>query len=265
VSAATLLGHHWRRHRQTLLVIGLGLALFELAITRIAPETEQAEAMRRFIALLPAPLTSLVTELLENVTPQGILAFGYAHPFAVLLLSLWVVRVGAGALAGEIGLGTMDLLAARPVSRASQVWAALAAMLLGLLALVAAAWAGTSLGLATRSIPDLGATAFLAPAFMGWLLFAAFGALTLAISASRKSGGEAIALASGVLAGSFVLDYLARLWEPISALRRLSLFTYAQPQAIVREGVAAADVVVLAAVAALAAAAAFALFARRDL
>jgi len=37
---------------------------------------------------------------------------------------------------------------------------------------------------------------------------------------------QAIAWTTTILAASFVLDYLARLWTPIAALRPISLFHY---------------------------------------
>lgn len=260
-----LLGHHWRRHRAVLLVLAAGMALFEWVITRLAPEAEQAEAMRRFIALLPAPMTTLFSELLENVSAQGILAFGYAHPFPLLLMSLWTIRVSAGALAGEIGQGTMDLLAARPVSRARHVWVALLALLAGLVILTGAAWSGTALGLAGRRVADIPPRDFAPLAAMAGLLFAAFGGLALAVSAARRTAGEAIAVSAGLVAGSFVLDYVARLWAPIAPLRRLSLFAYFQPLVVLRSGIAAADVLVLLTVAVVGVGLAFVVFGRRDL
>lgn len=265
MNVAALLGHHWRSHRLTLAVLAGGMGLFEWIIIRVAPEQQQAEALRNFIAFMPPVMTSLFGELLENVTARGILAFGYAHPFPVLLLSLWVVRVSARALAGEIGQGTMDLLAARPVSRASQVWAALIALLAGLAVLAAAAWVGTATGLAARPLEGLAASEFLPLAAMVALLFTAFGTLALAVSSTCRAAGEAISVSVGLLAGSFVLDYLARVWTLIGPLRHLSLFMYFQPQVVLRSGVAPVDVVVLGGVAVLCTAGALLLFGGRDL
>ncbi len=43
-------------------------------------------------------------------------------------------------------------------------------------------------------------------------------------------------MTTAILAVSFVLDYLARLWAPVSRLRPLSLFRYYEPQAILASG-----------------------------
>ena len=67
------------------------------------------------------------------------------------------------------------------------------------------------------------------------------------------------------MALSFVLDYLARLWAPMSWLRPFSLFRYYEPQAMVVSGVAVLSVVLLAGAIVGALIVATVGFARRDL
>ena len=84
-------------------------------------------------------------------------------------------------------------------------------------------------------------------------------------SATQREGETAVSWCAGILAGSYVLDYLARVWTAIAFLRPLSLFRYHEPQRVLRDGLVAGDILVLSAVGAVALAAAFAVFARRDL
>jgi hypothetical protein len=90
-------------------------------------------------------------------------------------------------------------------------------------------------------------------------------AVGLAIGATRRDGGQAIAWTTTILAASFVLDYLARLWTPIAALRPISLFRYYQPQSRLGSGVSVASVTVLTAVTAVALLGALSTIAKRDL
>ena len=265
MTARVLLGHHWRRHRLTLLLLALGLAAFEWLITRVAPSPDQAGFVRTVITMMPGPMQALLEQQIGGaLTGRGFVAFGWVHPVPLLLLGVWTVRVASGALAREIGQGTMDLLASRPVSRASQVAAALVALLGGLAVLVAAGWTGTALGLATRAL-DAGASDYLASAAMAWLLFAAFGAVALAVSAAVRESGVAIAVMAGLMAVSFALDYVARAWAPLRSLRALSLFRYDEPQRILAAGPSAIDLAVLGGVLAVATLVAFITFGRRDL
>lgn len=266
MNVGTLLAHLWRRHRAALLMLALGNALFQWAITRVVPAASQTGFVRELLDMAPAPVRVLIGEdLVASLSARGFLGFGWVHPFPLLLLGVWAVRVSAGALAGEIGRGTMDLIAARPVARSAQVAAAALAVVAGLAVIAGAGWVGTALGLQTRTLEGVAAWDLLPVAAMALLLFASAGSVTLFVSATRREGGAAISWCAGLLAGSYVLDYLARVWSAIAFLRPLSLFRYYEPQRILREGVAVQDVAVLAAVGAAGLVLAFAVFARRDL
>lgn len=267
MSVAVLLRHHARRHGLTLVALGVGMFLFGWVLTRIAPTLSQAGAVRGVIAMLPPAFGSMLSsEVLGNLTPRGFLGFGYAHPFALLMLSVWAVRVTAGALGGEIGHGTMDLIAARPVSRPAQVTAALVVLVAGLAVIAASQVAGTTVGLEGRPDEGLAAAEFLPVAAMGALAFTAFGAVGLLVSAGARHGGTATGALSALIGVSFVLDYVARLWAPLHGARPLSLFLFFQPQAILASGGAdPRDALVLAGVAVAAMAASYVVFAKRDL
>ena len=266
MSIGTLLAHLWRRHRSALLLLALGNALFHWAITRVVPAAAQTGFVRELLDMAPAPVRVLIGEdLLANLSARGFLGFGWVHPFPLLLLGVWAVRVSAGALAGEIGRGTMDLVASRPVARSAQVAAAALGLAGGLAVIALAGWAGSAAGLQVRPLEGMAASDLLPVAAMALLLFASAGGVTLFVSATRREGGAAVSWCAGLLAGSYVLDYLARVWSAIAFLRPLSLFRYYEPQRILREGVAVQDVAVLAAVGAAGLILALAVFARRDL
>ncbi|MDP3774404.1 MAG: ABC transporter permease subunit, partial [Gemmatimonadales bacterium] len=245
-----LLGHHWQRHRVPLVLMALAGGLFEWAITRVAPSSSARALVEQVLQFAPPALQRILgEEMIANVTPAGVLGFGYVHPFLLVLMSVWVVRVSAGALAGEMGLGTMDLIASRPVARTAQVGAAVIGILGGISLIAAAAWAGTAIGVAGRPLEGVEASAYLPIAGVCWLLFAAFGSVGLAISATRRDAGSAIAWTSAVIALSFVLDYLGRAWDKMAPFGYLSLFRYYGPPRILRDGSGGVDVAVLASVA----------------
>ena len=266
MSVGTLLRHLWRRHRAALLLLAAGNGFFAWAITRVVPDASRTGLIRELVDMAPAPVRIFLgEELVANLSARGFLGFGYVHPFPLILLSVWVVRVAAGALAGEAGQGTMDLIGSRPVGRGAHVAAAALAILAGVAAIAAAGWAGTAVGLHLRPLAGVSASELLPVAAMSALLFAGAGGVALLVSATRRDGGAAVSWCAGLLAGSYVLDYLARVWAAIAFLRPLSLFRYYEPQRILGEGVAGGDAAVLAAVGAAGLALAFAVFARRDL
>jgi ABC-type transport system involved in multi-copper enzyme maturation permease subunit len=266
VSISVLLRHHVRRHLVPLVPLAVGLALFEWVMTFVAREPSVSRFLTTALSAAPPEFLALLNpDLVASVSAQGIIGVGYTHPFALLMLGFWSVRVPCAALAGEIGRGTMDLMAARPVPRAAHVAAALLALLAGLAILAFAAWAGTLLGLLFRPLPGVAVLRYLPVAGVLWLTFAAWGCVGLLVSALARDGGSAVAWTSGLMAGSYVLDYAARVWPRIASLRPLSLFSYYEPQQVLRVGVSPVDVQVLAGVGALVLAGAFAVFMQRDL
>jgi ABC-2 type transport system permease protein len=261
-----LFRHHVRLHRVPLLPLAVGLALFEWIMTFVAREPTVSSFLTGVLRAAPPQFLALLNqELIATVSPRGIIGVGYTHPFALIMMAVWAVRVPSAALAGEIGRGTMDLVAARPVTRSAQVAAALLTLLAGLTILAAAAWLGTFVGLMGRPLEGVTAWQYLPVVRALWLLFASAGVVGIFVSSLAHEAGPAIAWTSGLMAGAYVLDYAARVWPTIASLRPLSLFRYYEPQRVLSAGLAGADVLVLAAVAAVALALAFAVFSRRDL
>jgi ABC-2 type transport system permease protein len=256
-----LLRHAWARHKVVFLVTAVAIGAFQFLGTRMAPGPNETNWMASLLATLPPAIRAIIGNEVAVTTP-GFLAIGYGHPFFMILLSAWIVRVTSGAIAGEIGHGTMDLLASRPVPRWHLAAAAATMASVGVAAIVLAAWFGTTIG--TRSL-DVNAASFWPVVVTAWLLFTAWSAVGLFVSATRRDGGNAIAWTTTILAVSYVLDYVARLWAPVSGLRPFSLFRYYQPQALLTSGVMPFSVAVLGGTALLGFAAAVVVLQRRDL
>jgi ABC-2 type transport system permease protein len=240
------------------------VTLFEFLTTRLAPTPDEVSWLSGLAALAPPQLVALAGSDAAFASPGGVIALGYTHPFFLLLLGVWAVRVPSSALAGEIGRGTMDLLAGRPVTRSQLVISTFLGFALGLALIMFAAWTGTAIGLSLRPLGVTGGR-FVGVGAMAWLLFTSFGAVSVLISATAREAGHAIAWTSGIIATSFVLEYLGRVWKPVAGLRPLSPFAYYRPHQIVTGGIAASDVTPLAALMAVAIVAAIVVFRKRDL
>ena len=254
----------WRQHRVTLFVMCAGLAGFMFILTRVAPAPGELGFLATVATMVPKQLLAMAGGELAFASARGVIAFGYVHPFFLTMLSAWTIRVTASALAGELGRGTMDLLAARPIPRSAHVLAAWLATVGGLGILVLAAWTGTAIGLQLRPIQVSAWEVAVIP-LMGCLLFICWTGISLAISASRREAGAAISWAAGVIVTSFVVVFLAQVWRPADWLRPFSPFAYFRPQEIAAVGIAMKDAVTLAVLAASALVLAVIVFRRRDL
>jgi len=79
---------------------------------------------------------------------QDLLTIGFVHPLVIVIFCMWGVGRGAGALAGELDRGTMELLLAQPIARSSLLAAHLIVDAITIPILCLSLWAGNAIGVA---------------------------------------------------------------------------------------------------------------------
>ncbi|HEY2787621.1 MAG TPA: ABC transporter permease subunit [Fimbriiglobus sp.] len=185
------------------------------------------------------------------------LAIELLHPVILALTCIWAVGRAAGAVAGELDRGTMELLLSQPVPRNRLVLAHFLVDLTVIPAICGSVVLGTQLGLAAvgpfvvdyssldklmEKAPikvrnpdrptelEVDATAQWKGAMnLAGFAFAVSG-FTLAISAAGRSRGKVTGLAVLVVVLMFVANVLGQLWSAAAFLRPASVFFYYQPQ-----------------------------------
>jgi ABC-2 type transport system permease protein len=85
-------------------------------------------------------------EQLDFDRAMDLLSVGYVHPVVQVTLCVWAVGRAAGAVAGEIDRGTMELLLAQPLARGRLILAHLCVDLVTIPLLCLSLWAGNFLG-----------------------------------------------------------------------------------------------------------------------
>lgn len=204
--------------------------------------------------------------------PTSFLAIGLLHPVVLVMCLVWGVGRAAGAVAGELDRGTMELLLSQPVPRNRLVLAHLAVDAVVLPVLCLSYFAGTQFGLwaVGEFTPDYGLLADAAkdtPQFAAMLervprdptplpvsgvnelvglvntlglLFAISGS-TIALSALGRSRWRVIGYAVLACVVMFVANTIGQLWEPAGWARPLTFFFYYQPQRMMIDGVWTVD------------------------
>jgi ABC-2 type transport system permease protein len=81
----------------------------------------------------------------EQPASISLIMASWSHPFIILLLSIWAVGRGSGAVAAEVERGTMDLLLSRPISRWVFLSSGVIVSVLGLIVLASALMAGATI------------------------------------------------------------------------------------------------------------------------
>jgi ABC-2 type transport system permease protein len=196
----------------------------------------------------------------------GSVALGFVHPIPIVLVAILAVGLPAAALAGERQRGTLEVLLARPISRGRVYLTALGATALFVAVAIAADVAGVVAGAAAFDIlAELPSGGLAAAALNAVLLYAALGAIALALSASFDRLAPALGITLGFAVLAYAVEFLGTVWPDLAGLRPWSLFHYFQPAEILTGDADPGDLAVLAAVALAATAAGLRVFSRRDL
>jgi ABC-2 type transport system permease protein len=168
-----------------------------------------------------------------------LLSIAYVHPLTQTILCIWAIGRAAGAIAGEIDRGTMELLLAQPLRRRQLISAHLMVDAITIPTFALAMWLGTLTGASLAGF--IGAEGLLhveplmfLPALVNvvLLLFAVSG-LTMAVSAAGRSRNRVLGLAVLIALVQFLVNIIGQLWPPMESLRPATVFYYYQPQPMI--------------------------------
>jgi ABC-2 type transport system permease protein len=197
-------------------------------------------------------------ESIELDRAMHMLSIGYVHPLMQTLFCIWAIGRGAGAIAGEIDRGTMELLLAQPLPRYRLVLAHLLVDLITIPILCLALWAGNWIGywavgpieVRPPEIKELPMPVQLPPAdperlrtdpaafgpalvSVASLIFAVSG-FTMWLSARGRFRWRVLGSAVFIMLVLFLLNLLGQMWEEgFGWARPLTFFYYYQPQQII--------------------------------
>ena len=188
---------------------------------------EQREAYESLLADYPDALLAVfgIESGAQLLTPDGYLtsqAFGWLVPLLALALG---IGVGTAAVAGEEEAGTMDLLLALPLTRSSVILQKLAAMIVLLLTLGIAVFAGTVVGAASIDM-DFSIANLASASLSGVLLGLVFGTLALAVGAATGKRGTCLGVSSGAALVAFLIHTLAPMVDWLEPFHPLTPFYY---------------------------------------
>ncbi len=199
--------------------------------------------------------------------PTDFLAIGLLHPVVLVMCLVWGVGRSAGAVAGELDRGTMELLMSQPVPRSRLLLAHILVDCIVLPTICLSFFAGTQFGLWAVGdfVPDYAMLddaakesvvvknllqnvprdpTPLAVSGRGELvglvntlaLMFAISGSTLALSAAGRNRWKVVGYAVLAVVVMFVANTIGQLWEPAGFVRPLTLFYYYQPQRLMIDG-----------------------------
>ena len=253
-----------RERRRSLLWWTLGLTALIALNVAFYPSVRDDPALSDYAKDLPESVRALFAGgELDLASPIGYLNSQIFALMAPLVLLIFAIGAGAGAVAGEEERGILDLLLAHPVRRRGYV----VQRFLALAALVAAL---TLVLLATVALGswlvdlEIGFGRLVAASVSVGLLALLYAALALAVGALAPGRARAIAIAAGLALAAWIFDGLAQAVDVLEAWRPAAPYYHALGQNPLRDGPPWSGWALLAAVTAILVAAGAAGLERRD-
>lgn len=224
------------------------------------------ELDKTFAGLPPAVQAALGLQAGALTSPAGYLNSQYFANLLPVLLLVFGVGLGAWAVSGDEGGGTLELLLSNPISRFRVSIERALALLLTLALLTAVAGVGLVLmaplvGLDRGLGPDRILEASIATGLMG-LTFASLAFATGAVTGSR---GMAISVASAVAVALFMIEALAEQVRVLRPIREASPWHWLLGTDPIRQGLVWHSWVLPVVVSAALVISGTVVFARRDL
>lgn len=174
-------------------------------------------------------------------TPAGYLTASVYGLVVAVLMVVYAVSAGTRTIAGDEEAGTLDLIAAHPVSRAGLALQRFASFLVSVVIIAAAFWLGMLALIVPAQLEDISIARFAAMHVHLVLFVAFFGALSYAVGAA--TGRKALAI--GVGSAAAVLGYFANgiipLVDGLEWVENLSPFHWFTGGDPLRNGIQAAD------------------------
>jgi ABC-2 type transport system permease protein len=204
-------------------------------------------------------------EQLRYEKAMDVLSIGLMHPLVQAIFCIWAVGRAAGAVAGELDRGTMELLLAQPIPRGRIILAHFCVDLILIPVLCLSLWAGIWIGTwivgpfhydpdvqsmvpfnmnpqlaalaQTNQPPDpklmeIDRWAFGPPLLNVAALIFAVSGITMWISANGRFRWRTVGIAVLVVLVQFVMNVVGQMIESVAFIRPLSIFYYYQPQHI---------------------------------
>jgi ABC-2 type transport system permease protein len=266
----SVFGKAFRDSRRTAIVLGVLFALvFAVTAAQVAEQfTTVAERLKFAASLqgLPPIFQGMLGEPIEIDRLGGFMSWRILN-FLPIMLGIWAVVALSGLLAAELARGSLDLVAASPISRPRLAFQKLAGYLVALALALGILVLGMAVAFAAfAKLPgdEVGFDALLAQA--AWLYLAVLfpGAVAFAV-APLVGRNQALGIGAVLLFGSFVINGFA---DSVSAFEQVRGISYLALTADHRPLAGRYDwpsIALLASLTVALLAAGIALFSRRDL
>jgi ABC-2 type transport system permease protein len=216
-----------------LLVSGLILIAFAWIFIWLTSLVEIGFIAKLLKALPPVFQRMAGVPIADLATFTGRISLLFVHLVTLLVCVGWAIGRGSDPISGEIGRGTMDLLASLPVYRSSLLIPPAVMAAIGAAALAASVCLGIGLGLATVKTEGVRFVQFLPGAVNLFSMMFFLSGMTVFVSSWSRDRWRTIFITVGIFLVSNIVKLVGRMWEKGEWLQYFSFLTAFQPQELI--------------------------------
>ena len=209
-------------------------------------------------------IRAFVGDIEDLTSAEGYLNSQLYFLMVPILLLVFAISAGSGAVAGEEERGILDLLFSHPVRRSAVVLQKLAAMIVSVVGLAVVLWLTVVIGAVAVDM-DISAVKIAEVTLSGALLGSLFGALGLAIGSATGKRGLTIGISGAVAMLSYFINAFRPVADAIEPARFVTPFYYYIDADPLNNGLDPIHVGVLVAAIAVLSVVAVVTFERRDI
>ena len=264
-----LLVYSLKRVRTLIAAMAALLAAFQVFLIVVAGSIQSSNSFEQLSEFMPPFVRQLLgPSFLSLMSFSGIVCFGYFH--VAVMGSLVGLAIALGTMpTSEIEIGFMDLILSRPIARRRIITRSIIVMMICTFVVLVMMTLGTWTGLtwfAPQTVDWPKPHLILSLAMNLAVLMLCWNAIAMAIGSAARRRGVAGGLVGLVALAMFLLDYVARAWEPAERVAWLSPFRYYSPfELVMGNSLSVKNLIVLAGIALCGYALAYLLFSRRDI
>jgi len=220
--------------KRVLIFLILGAASFEFLYAWIINATGMLKFAESYMKILPPTFRNLL-----NVQPgtaifgTQILAFGFSHPFIMIMLSFLPVSMASRYIAGEVENRTFDIFLTKPLQRNLIPGNLFIFLFVTLFLQVCAMLGGMWMAYLYFNL-EINFSDYVTIALTAYAFYMSMAAGSIAISSFLSERGKSLAFIIGILITFYFFDSIIRLNESLSFLRKFSYFQLYQPTELIR-------------------------------
>jgi len=224
-----LLRYEMGKRRNAIIGWGIGMALYNVYVMALYPSIGEQFGTLLSNMNVDAPLFQMFGNIAGMATFRGFFDL-YVMEYVPLILAIYAIVNGTGALAGEEEQGTLELLLSLPLSRWQIVLMKAVAMMIAVLLIVLiTAGAGAATFIAMESeigTSDVTAVDVLLALLYSWPLVMVYMMLALFLSGFLPTRRMASMVVTVILIVSFFGNNLAALSDTLGTIQPLFPFYY---------------------------------------